>query len=67
MEFEFDVFDDPSIENATATDLGHIATETGCTLDSRTLYGPQAAIKKAWNLGLLYGWPMSRLREHVEE
>lgn len=65
MEFEFDVFDDPSIDNATSTDLGNVAAETGCTLSTRTLYGSSAAIKKAWNLAIMYGWPISKLREHT--
>jgi hypothetical protein len=60
--FEFDVFSDPSVDNAATADLTAVATESGATLTTRTFSGDRVAITKAWNLAIQYGWPMSRLR-----
>jgi len=60
--FEFDVFSDPSIDNAETADLQEVETESGCTLTTRTFSGSRINITKAWNLAILYGWPVSKLR-----
>jgi hypothetical protein len=60
--FYFDVFSDPSVANAETTDLAGVATDSGATVTSRTFSGTSTQIKKAWNLAVLYGWPVSRVR-----
>jgi hypothetical protein len=60
--FYFDVFSDPSVLNAETADLEEVETDSGATLTERTFYGTSIQIKKAWNLALLYGWPVSKVR-----
>ena len=63
---EFDVFSDPSIDNAETADLEEVETESGCTLSTRTFSGTRIQITKAWNLAILYRWPVSVLRTQSE-
>lgn len=60
--FYFDVFTDISIDNAETADLEEVETDSGATLTTRTFSGTSVQIKKAWNLAILYGWPVSRVR-----
>jgi hypothetical protein len=60
--FEFDVFDDASLSNDATADLEEVESDSGATLTSRTFSGDATQIKRAWNLAMMYGWSVSKLR-----
>jgi hypothetical protein len=61
--YEFDVMDDPSLDNDDSAELSAVASDTGCSLSTRTISGSATNIKRAWNLALMHGWSLSVLRQ----